>query len=68
MTICTHESIDWLCIVHANFFEYVMCIIYLANESHLFGLLDLKSKEECENSHHGHLKPIGHDLTKLITK
>jgi hypothetical protein len=25
----------------------------LANESPFFGLLDLKSKEEYENSHHG---------------
>jgi hypothetical protein len=31
-------------------------------------LLDLKSKKECENSHHGYFKPIGHDFAKLITK
>jgi hypothetical protein len=31
-------------------------------------LLDLKSKKECENPHHGHFKPIGNDLAKLITK
>jgi hypothetical protein len=25
-------------------------------------LLDLKSKKKCENHHHGHFKPISHDL------
>jgi hypothetical protein len=68
MTICSHGSLDWLCIVHAKLFEYITCVLYLGNESPFFGLLDLKSKEECENSHHGYLKPIGHDLAKLITK
>jgi hypothetical protein len=68
MTICTHGSLDWLHIVHAILFEYVTCIFCLVNESPFFGLLDLKSKEEYENSHHGHLKPIGHDLAKLNTK
>jgi hypothetical protein len=37
-------------------------------DSTLFGLLDLKSKKECENPHHGHLKPICHYFTELITK
>jgi hypothetical protein len=40
----------------------------VANDSSLFGLLDLKSKKECENHHHGHLKPIHHYFAKLITK
>jgi hypothetical protein len=30
--------------------------------------LDLKSKKECENPHHGHLKLIRHYFAKLITK
>jgi hypothetical protein len=38
----------------------------LANEGSLFGLLDLKSKKECENPHHGHLKPIRHYFAKPI--
>jgi hypothetical protein len=40
----------------------------LANEGCLFDLLDLKSKKERENPHHGHLKPIYHYFVKLITK
>jgi hypothetical protein len=34
----------------------------------LFGLLDLKSKKECEKTHHGHLRPIRHYFAKLITE
>jgi hypothetical protein len=49
-------------------FEYVTCALYLTNESPFFDLLDLKSKKEYENSHHGHFKSIGHDFAKLITK
>jgi hypothetical protein len=45
-----------------------MSILRWANEGPLLGLLELKSKKECENPHHGHFKPIGHDFTKLITK
>jgi hypothetical protein len=68
MTISVHGRLDWLCFVHAKLFEYVMSILYLANEGSLFGLLDLKSKKECENPHHGYLKPIHHYFAKLITK
>jgi hypothetical protein len=68
MTISAHGSLDGLCLIHVKLLEYVTCVLGLANESPLFGLLDLKSKKECENSHHGHIKPIGNDFAKLITK
>jgi hypothetical protein len=68
MTISAHGHHDWLCFVHAKLFEYVMSILCLTNEGSLFGLLDLKSKKECENPHHGHLKPIRHYFAKLIKK
>jgi hypothetical protein len=68
MTISAHESLDSLCFVHAKLFEYVMSILHLANESSIFGLLELKFKKECENPHHGHFKPIHHYFAKLITK
>jgi hypothetical protein len=55
-------------LIHAKLFEYVTSILRLANEGSLFGLLDLKSKKECENLHHGHLKPIHPSFAKLITK
>jgi hypothetical protein len=29
---------------------------------------DLKTKEELQFTHHRHLKPLGHDPTKLFTK
>jgi hypothetical protein len=68
MTISAHESLDWLCFVHAKLFEYVTSILRLTNESSLFSLLDLKSRKECENPHHGHFKSIHHYFPKLITK
>jgi hypothetical protein len=40
----------------------------LANESSLFGLVDLKSKKEYENSYHGHFKLIRHYFVKLNIK
>jgi hypothetical protein len=45
-----------------------MSILPLANEGPLLGLLDLKSKKECEKPHHGYFKPVNHDFAKLITK
>jgi hypothetical protein len=68
MTISAHGRLDWLCFVHVKLFEYVTSILRLANKGSLFGLLDLKSKKECENPHHGHLKSIRHYFAKLITK
>jgi hypothetical protein len=68
MTVSTHESLHELCLVHAKLLEYIMSILHLANEDLIFNLLDLKSKKEYENLHHGHFKPIGHDFAKLIRK
>jgi hypothetical protein len=68
MIISAHGSLDGLFLIHAKLLEYVTYILYLANKSFLFGLLDLKSKKECENQHHVHFKSICHDFAKLITK
>jgi hypothetical protein len=68
MSISPHGSLDGLHLVHAKLLEYVTCIHCLANESPLFDLLDLKSKKECENSHHGYFKSIHHNFAKLFTK
>jgi hypothetical protein len=62
MPISAHVSLNRFCIVYAKLLEYTTCVLYLTNESPLFGLLDLKSKKECENSDHGHFKSIGHDF------
>jgi hypothetical protein len=40
----------------------------LTQESPFLQLLDLKTKEELQFTHHGHLKPLGHDPTKFFTK
>jgi hypothetical protein len=68
MTISAHESLDWLCFVHAKLFKYITSIQRLANESSLFSLFDLKSKKECENLYHEHFKSIRHYFNKLIIK
>jgi hypothetical protein len=68
MIISVHGRLDWLCFVHAKLFEYITSILRLANEGSLFGVLNLKSEKECENSHHEHVKPIHHYFAKLITK
>jgi hypothetical protein len=68
MSISAHGSLYGLCIIHARLLEYVTCVLCLTSESPFFDLLDLKSKKECENSHHGHFKSISHDFVKLIIK
>jgi hypothetical protein len=68
MTISAHASLDGLCLVHAKLLEYVTSILHLANEGPILDLLDLKSKKEYGNPHHGHFKHISHDFAKLITK
>jgi hypothetical protein len=68
MTISAHRSLDGLFIVHAKLLEYITSVFCLTNKSSFFGLLDLKSKKECENFHHGHFKSISHDFAKLIIK
>jgi hypothetical protein len=45
-----------------------MSVLCLAYERVIFQLFDLKTKKVFEFSHHTHLKPIDHDLGKLITK
>jgi hypothetical protein len=68
MIISAYGSLDRFCLVHVKLLEYVTSILHLANEGPLISLLDLKSKKECENSHHEHFKPIDYDFAKLITK
>jgi hypothetical protein len=68
MTISAHESLGEFCLVHTKLLEYVTSVLHLANEGPILDLHDLKSKKECENPHHRHFKPIGHDFAKLITK
>jgi hypothetical protein len=68
MSIGWHESFDRLCIHHVKLLKHIMSVLCLANESFILQLLDLKSEEELHFTHHGHLKSLGHDPTKLFTK
>jgi 6-phosphogluconate dehydrogenase len=68
MAIIAHVSLDGLCIIRSKLLQNITSILCLANENLILDLHDLKSKEEYENTHHGHFKSIGHDFAKLITK
>jgi hypothetical protein len=68
MSICVLWSLDGFCLVHAKLFENITIILGLAKKGPIFKLLDLKSKKELQLPDHLHLKPISHDLAKLITK
>jgi hypothetical protein len=68
MSIGWHGSFDRLRIHHVKLLEHIMSVLCLANESSILQLLDLKSEEELQFTHHGHLKSLGHDHTKLLTK
>jgi hypothetical protein len=68
MSIGWHRSFDGLCIRLVKLLEHIMGVLCLANESPFLQLLDLKIKEELQFTHHRHLKSLGHDPTKLLTK
>src|SRR6185312_17541820 len=68
MSIHGHRCLDWFSIGHVKLLEHITCILGLTYESSFLQLLDLKTKEELQFTHHGHLKSLGHDPTKLFTK
>jgi hypothetical protein len=45
-----------------------MGVLCLANKSPFLQLIDLKIEEELQFTPHRHLKSLGHDPTKLLTK
>ena len=67
MSISWHGSFDRLGILHVKLVEHIMGVLGLANERPFLHLLDLQFKEELQLTHHGHLKSLSHDPTKLIT-
>jgi hypothetical protein len=68
ISIQFHGSLDGLGIGHVKPPEHILHILGLAQESPFLQLLDLKTKEELQFTHHRHLESLGHDLTKLFTK
>jgi hypothetical protein len=63
-----HWGFDGFGLVHVKFLQHIICILGLTYEHGILELLDLKSKKELQLAHHGHLKPISHDPTKILTK
>jgi hypothetical protein len=68
MPICSHGNLDGFVILHSKLFENILNILYLTNEGALLELLDLKSKKILQLPHHGHLKFLYHNPTKLFTR
>ena len=62
---CWDQDVHWLTwefdrlgIHHVKLLDHIMGVLRLANESFILHLLDLKSKEELQFTHHGHLKSL----------
>jgi hypothetical protein len=68
MPICSHRNYDWFGILHSKLIENILNVLSLGNEGALLELLDFKSKEILQLSHHGHLKFLYHNPTKLFTR
>jgi hypothetical protein len=68
MPICAHRSLDGFGIIHSKPLENILNVLCLSNEGALLELLDLKSKEILQLPHHGHLKFLYHNSTKLFTR
>jgi hypothetical protein len=68
MFVGWHGSFDRLGIHHVKLLEHIMGVLCLANKSSILYLLHLKPKEELQFTHYGHLKSLGHDPTKFLTK
>ena len=46
MPICWHWSLDRLAIIHLEFLENILCILFLMDESPFLQLLDLKPRKK----------------------
>ena len=66
MPIGWHGSFDGLGIFHVKLLEHILGVLGLTNESAILELLDLKSEEEGQLTHHRHLKSLCHNPTKII--
>jgi hypothetical protein len=68
MPISWCGCLDGLGFVHVKLLQHVIGVLGLTYERAILELLDLKSKEKLQLSHHGHLEPIRHNSTKFLTK
>jgi hypothetical protein len=67
MPIRSHGSLDGFGILHSKLLEYILNVLGLTDEGAFLELLDLESKEILQLPHHGHLKFLYHNPTKLFT-
>src|SRR3954471_24459057 len=65
LSIGWHWSLHRLGIIQPKPFEHVLNILCLVNKSPSSQLLDLKSEEELQLTHHRHGKLLGHKILKL---
>jgi hypothetical protein len=56
MSICPHRHLDGFSILHPKLLENILRALCLGDEIVILELLHLKSEEELELPHHGHLK------------
>jgi hypothetical protein len=68
MPIGSHGCLNGFVILHPKLLKYTLNVLGLAYEGALLELLDLKSKEILQLSHHRHLEFLYHYPTKLFTR
>ena len=64
----THRCRQQFGVVHAKLLDDVLGILALVHKRPIHLLLDLKTEEELQLTHHGHLKLSAHILCKLGNK
>src|SRR6266540_861337 len=65
---CSHWGLDGLGTFHVKLLEHVGDVLGLTQEGSFLELLDLKTEEVLELTHHRHLEPLSHNPTKIFTK
>jgi hypothetical protein len=68
MPICSHGSLDGFGILHSKLLENILNVLSLTDEGAFLELFDLESKEILQLPHHGYLKFLYHNPTKLFTR
>ena len=66
MTGGRHRSCCTFAVLQFEAFEHVLGVLGLVDEGAFPRLLDLKAKKVLQLTHHGHLKPFSHQLSKLL--
>ena len=67
MHISIIRNFDAFAILHAEFPQYILEVFLLRYEYTVALLTNLKTKEELQLTHHGHLILLLHHISKLFT-